>query len=245
MLSANATDAYFRRFNDMDVRVRACGRTPQDCQKQYLASIRYPTSTESTRLQDFTTHAKRQLLRSGYHKLLEFPTSQWKILVFPSALEGGFPHTHGDTILLPDTWILSASIDKAVQTLIHERIHIYQRYHPMETNALIQNGWNLTPSGYLAPQQKARANPDTNHLVYATQDGCPVMAQWPPRETPRHLGDTTMACALPDLPRSVSSADHPYELMAYILADLIVRNATSSMNPWERAALSWMQTYLT
>lgn len=263
MLAA-ATQAYFDRFNKADMQVRSCGPAPSDCQREYIAALRLPTAAEQLILSRLIEGARQKIRAAACHALLD----TWNVRVLPSRFESGFPHTHGDMIVLSDAWIqgaaspaaaaTAAATAAAVETLIHERIHVYQRYHPIETNMLIVHGWGLQPNRLLSSQSSVawRANPDTNGILYKDTSGCDIMAAYR-SNAPRSLSDTTSAaagtCALQHVPKEhmQHGSDHPYELMAYMIADLIVNGSSHSQNPtqddnnaWRAATQQWMREHL-
>ena len=102
--------------------------------------------------------------------------------------EGGMPHTHGPYIMLPiDMPILAA-------TLVHEKIHVYQRYHPIETALDAAEKYAIT--GFEYPDLGQRANPDTSRILYGDM-------------RPTYTPNAKTLADIQDL------RDHPHELEAY------------------------------
>jgi len=111
-----------------------------------------------------------------------------RVMIFNRAHEGGFPHTHGRYIMTP-------SLDKLTpSTYLHEQIHVYQRYHPAETNAILTKKYPIEGS----IGNNCRANPDTNTIQYAG-----LSAEYV--HNAKSLTDTK------------DTKDHPYEVMAYLV----------------------------
>jgi hypothetical protein len=79
-------------------------------------------------------------------------------------------------------------------TLLHEKIHVYQRYHTCEAIQIM----NLTNAitGFEYPELGLRANPDTNRILFTD-----IRPRWKNEAT--HMND------IDDI------RDHPFEIMAY------------------------------
>lgn len=94
----------------------------------------------------------------------------WKFAKLSDELEYSFPHTHSDTIFIPETMLKSDLSDKLIGTLVHEMIHVWQRKSPNRFEYLYQYHWKFTrvenicnSSKYL---KKMRSNPDIHHIFY-------------------------------------------------------------------------------
>jgi len=112
----------------------------------------------------------------------------WSFYAFSDG-ELPFPHTHGRHIMLPIAWIKklhTQNTEAIAKTLVHELIHIFQRFFPLESNALLRDAWNIQIVG--EGKSLIRDNPDLNWVRYTGH------------------GDS----------------EHPFELMAYRLADVII-----------------------
>lgn len=121
--------------------------------------------------------------------------------------EDGMPHTRLDVIFLPETIVTPDSDEEyLVDTLIHEKIHIYQRRYPedifkfIQANKFIQ--WKKR-----ADDPLARANPDLDPYIYISGRE-PMIAQYN-SDSPADISDVTI------YPINKPDYEHPYELMAY------------------------------
>jgi hypothetical protein len=170
-------EGYAERWNATDAQVR--GYVSVD---EYVESVRVTTLKEWWALRPVVAAARD----SEPEHLRKTP---YRILVFGRG-EGGAPHTHGPFIMLPH-----ATLHRITPaTLVHEKMHVYQRHHPIETVARIAQTYPIT--GFEYPEQNMRANPDTSRILFG--DMRPVYK--------------LDAAALTDIqdPR-----DHPYEIEAY------------------------------
>lgn len=153
--------------------------------EDYINGIRAISNDEYERLSEAMRLADR--LRAPYNKLASI---KWSLYAFKGG-ELPFPHTHGRHIMLPAEWIYNqneTNVSQTAKTLIHELIHIFQRYYPVESNALLVDSWGVRLVGF--GKSLLRNNPDLNWIKYADH------------------GDS----------------EHPFELMAYRLADIIMQD---------------------
>jgi hypothetical protein len=94
----------------------------------------------------------------NYKKLYKYP---WIIgCSKTNNYEFGYPHTRNNIIILNIDNIYDNNLYK---TLIHERIHIYQKLYPNDINKFL-NTYNIIKSR--KKNNYDRANPDTDNYVY-------------------------------------------------------------------------------
>ena len=128
----------------------------------------------------------------------------WKIcLTHGKEYEDGLPHTRGDKIFL------STNVDithtNLVSTLIHEKIHIYQRMYPQDTISFLEhNGYYRWKQRYGVP--RIRSNPDLDPLIYFHPQTKKPMVAFYTDDNPTHINDIVL-----DSPES----EHPFEQIAY------------------------------
>jgi hypothetical protein len=143
-------------------------------------------------------------------------------------LEGGMPHTRGDTIFLSSYYLANNidNIDKLTKTMIHEIIHIYQRNHNHDyIDFLKAHEWKVHPYN----GNDKRLNPDLDELVWkrpvqkgetATKStrveagGYKIYIALFNSRTPKDLKDINIKKA---------SEEHPYEYYAYKLSEEITK----------------------
>lgn len=189
---------------------------------------------------------------SQFTRISELP---WNIAVPREDVEGGLPHTLGSVIVMPLRYVRRGPFRDLVKTLIHEKVHVYQRVYPRETHALLLDQWRLTVVGFQERDPLARSNPDINELAYAGPSGA-VCRQVYTSSAPQSLFDSRVICVPTSLPHGragdtevdregYAGYEHPYEAMAYILADLAVSpRADVAAGPWRALAREWMVEYL-
>jgi hypothetical protein len=102
-----------------------------------------------------------------YKRILNIP---WNFIFLNANefIENNYPHTHADIIFLPSDFFLEP-IYSRVNTLIHEKIHIFQRLFPIPYHKILFNVFKLSVHSYLPKHPKyenIRQNPDNNLLLY-------------------------------------------------------------------------------
>lgn len=114
----------------------------------------------------------------------------WRIGFMKHKLyEDGLPHTRVDLIMLP-TRLAKASDRELVDTLFHEKVHIYQKAYPRDLERwLVHNGFERVRRR--TKGSRIRANPDIDGWVYKgpTPKGIREYKCLYNSETPRHIED--------------------------------------------------------
>ena len=197
---------YFDTFNETDKRLRFC--TNIDCKKDYMGSIRILSKTEYDYLFRISIQKINDLF--AMHKI--FVQIPWKIVICHDK-ESQFPHTHGDFIVLPDS-IFEKHANHIMQTLIHEKVHVYQRLYPCQTNILFTKFWGFKIKTICNYSDMRRSNPDINKIVYIDDNGNKFDNDYVENAT--KLGEIK------------DKRDHPNEMMAYIIQDYFMQNAVHS-----------------
>ena len=109
-------------------------------------------------------------LKKGYDKIIN--SIEWKFCFLNDGVENNLPHTIHDVIFLPCNF-LEIEQNNRVKILLHEKMHIFQRKYPCETNILYLNFWKLKP--FILEKndpikKHIRFNPDNNSFQYVYYD---------------------------------------------------------------------------
>ena len=201
---------YFGRFNSKDIALRKC-KSSKECKISYISSLREPTKKEKKLLAK-STKMIDDILRNKFNKLIEIP---WKFIIFGIENESGFPHTHGPFIMLPQDFQYLRDLEK---TLLHEKLHVFQRYYPLETNDLFVNYMGYRIFG-IEKSDNHRANPDTTIVVY--------MDRMQNIIDNSYKKDATKLIDITDM------RDHPNEIMAYELSEVLLNSIQEEKySPW-------------
>lgn len=220
-------DAFFKRLTSFDLLARQSHSTAH-YKKKYLTSIIDFSQEEKLGLEDFVK--KADIMTKRYNKLHRIP---WRFVKLSQGTEQDYPHTLQQYIMLPYNFISNTciSLKEKVKTLIHEKIHVFQRTYPSETRLLIRSYWGFRPV-CLSPQQLAqkRTNPDTDENIY--ERNLKTCLQEYKTEKPNGLYDSYLN------KDCVESYEHPFEQMAYILSDILVEGKMYTHD--HISALKWL-----
>lgn len=131
-------------------------------------------------------------------------TMPWKFMLTEGNYEQGLPHTREDCIFItPKT--IKDPLPTLVITLIHEKVHIYQRLYKQEfQKKLIQMNYQVIGLRSMVPL--LRANPDLDEYIYNDQRGTPMVSYYT-SEYPSSIQDV-----------KGSSYEHPNEEIAYTIS---------------------------
>jgi hypothetical protein len=204
---------YFINWNKLDYDARGIHQKHEQNAEymiqQTIAYIRPLNGIEKEHYDQLLAKCNGIIEESYYYNLAHVKADIW---ISNDNFEASLPHTHGTTIILPQKYI-SYSSDAQIKTLIHEKVHIFQRLFPIVCQKLYLNYWKLKISGihnkgyFSFISTKARSNPDNNNLIYS-ESGKHIIA--------KYLTDKSSLSEIDD------KRDHPNEMMAYIWTALIL-----------------------
>jgi len=183
-------DGYIRNLSVYDLRARNAESTDA-----YL-------KTAINSCMEFNEIQKDKLRVCALEALKYFNNNQnWTFALVSNSYEDGFPHTRSNIIFLSPV-ILNYSNSELIKTLIHESVHIYQRYNKETIDKyLYKNGYSI--SRLKDKNSKIRANPDLDNYIYKSRDGKELIAYYK-TDNPKGIGDVV-----------IIEGEHPFEVMAY------------------------------
>jgi hypothetical protein len=151
----DADEPYFSKLNAAEI----AGRTGQpvvgekleaaraDCRRRYQEGVREFTAAEQEMLRWYV--ARIGPMVKDYPAYADVP---WSFIKVSNSVEAGMPHTRGKHIVLSEVvlGLLAAlkaqNADSAMafggDVLIHEKSHVFQRYHPKLMAGLYANVWH-------------------------------------------------------------------------------------------------------
>lgn len=153
---------------------------------------------------------------SKYLNYKDIANIKWVLAITKSdnggKYENGLPHTRKHIIFLSQD-VLNYSEDEIIRLLIHEKIHIYQRYNEALFKTIIYN------MGYAdshdIPREKlkyVRSNPDVNNKIYKNKNTGELMICLYRSDKPQNINDIVT---------QNYSMEHPYEKIAYEISEYI------------------------
>jgi hypothetical protein len=161
--------------------------------------------------------------------------------------EQGLPHTRENVILLSKNVLKNDALN-LTNTLLHEKIHIYQRYNPKIFDTIIKEmGLKELDRKHFKQAKYIRSNPDTNNKLYyypTAKNGSGIGgildiitgiggdADEGTDAIPEYDIEKVMVCLYRnDKPNSINdviqknyTAEHPYEKIAYEIAENFYKN---------------------
>ena len=138
---------------------------------------------------------------------------QWKIgCVSGKLYENGLPHTRDDIIIISKQDVQMFSDTKLTKTLLHEKIHLYQKIYPNDIDIYIKKN-NFTKYKKRTNEDNIRANPDLDNWIYKDKDQNILKAVY--NENPSSIEDISYS------PFNSQSFEHPYEKMAIELEEFV------------------------
>lgn len=152
----------------------------------------------------------------------------WRFARLGDGLEMNYPHTIGTAIMLSDQFLRRGEGDRSLaETLIHEKVHVYQRMFPERAADLIERIYRFSRTDDRAalPPPLMRNNPDTDGRLYRSPQGQLVYMAFNGAR-PKSIADcsiTTTAATRRDAAWNPSMDEHPYERMAYEIASVAMR----------------------
>lgn len=165
----NDHDGYIRTLSQKDLRDRKC-KTQSEYKEMYLNNIMEFSPLQKERLKEYARQASEFLrtVRSPFIDNRIISGIPWKFARTSMILEKGHPHTRKDVIFLPKNSLDRPRIN-IVRTLVHEKIHVYQKMHSKKfVHSLLHNGYTVV--GRL-DNEKRISNPDTDGLIYRHPSG--------------------------------------------------------------------------
>lgn len=200
------------------------------------------------------------LISKGFtKKLIDIP---WKCAILVDGIENNLAHTFNDIIFLPITFFEKSSFKRRI-TLLHEKIHIYQRLYPIEVNKLFMHYWEIYPFDTIYNRRiqdpLLRSNPDLNEIIYTYYD--PNLMKYTIsycryNDSPKNISDSYVYTTHIDDTSSVSKSkpsdsyyniitnysihqtEHPNEVMACLVPEIVLNNRI------DEKTMNWLKQYL-
>ncbi len=180
---------------------------------------------------DYERHVIKRGIASA-NRLLEgfrnINTIDWVFAKLNNSIENGFPHTLGNVIFVSSHTLQT---EHFVKTLIHEKIHVYQRLFPEYTHALVHMYWGYTTHSRKTDIDDARNNPDLDEFVYSSNGKSAFYMRY--NDNPTNLNDASVFSVVNEV------YEHPFERMAYQISECVYKEQCP-----EGPLHAWMSKYL-
>lgn len=205
-------DGYFNSFTIYDLKVRDV-RDKEEYLNKVLNSTRDISTNDKERLIKLTKEADEKIKQINYEWFNGIKCADIKWIFGQTKgkiYENGLPHTRVNIIMLGDD-TLKQNDESLINTLIHEKVHLYQKRYPIDLEKYKEvNGFTRVRRRDV--NDKIRANPDTDEYIYRDSKGKEMMTIYNDNAT--GLEDTKTQ------PENNQSSEHPNEAMAIKIEDL-------------------------
>lgn len=208
----NNKDKYYDTFNENDLRVRNIENITEyyEIIKNSCISINNNYMDILDKITAIADNKIKKIKIKGFDGL-KASKIQWIIgVINDKKYEYGLPHTRNLIIVIPENIINNEEV--LLRVLIHEKIHIYQKIYSEDTKLWIKNK-GFVKYKLRAKSDNIRANPDIDKYIYKNDKNLIFMSKY--NEMPLTINDVTYQ------PINDYKYEHPFEIMAYTLEDLI------------------------
>ena len=211
-------DEYFKNMSKYDLKARNVTSIKEykniivDEQKysKYTLSLKdYIVLLLATIRADYYFYNLKHKMLPEHHNINKI---LWKFSIMKSSkYENMYPHTREDIIFIHISIIKDVNTlkdyYKFVGLLIHEKLHIYQRYNNIAIDNCLEK-LNIKRKYHRINFKLIRANPDLNNWVYQHNDK--LMLYEYVNEFPKSIND---------IKKKNSKYEHPYEMISYTIED--------------------------
>jgi len=165
---------------------------------------------------------------------------KWKFIQVRHYIENGYIHTIDDSIIVNDIFLRYTDLSEQIALAIHEKIHVYQRKFPEDCIRLLHS-WGFTNTNLSHPY--IRTNPDTDRMIWMYK-GSPLFSIYVSKNPSSVMDVVTIGnTSNIKVSKAVLHVDHPFEIMAYELANVITNGEYSpSLN--KKVTDMWLSSVL-
>ena len=207
-------DDYYKNFSDLDLKARKVNNI-----NEYYENIKKSCIDIDNNNMDILNYcisiANNKLKK---YKCIGFDgvkcaDLEWNIgLVKDKLYEEGYPHTRYNVIIIPLNLLKNES--QLIDTLIHEKIHVYQKTYPEDIEKYLEDNGFSKYKLRSDLNKYTRSNPDMDQWIYKNNKDEIMMTEY--MNNPKSIMDVKT------IPINNSKYEHPFEYMAY--------NITSKIN---------------
>ena len=211
----NDSDKYINNMSDADLYARKVKSKKEYLEKISKNAISFNIN-EKEKLYICSNNA--DIFLKNYNNIIDgkdLVLIKWKFALVNNIndnesieYEEGLPHTREDIIFL-SKYVLNNDNYNLTNILIHEKVHIYQRYNKEKIEKII-NDYGYKVSDSIKNKKLIRANPDLNDKIYFDSKNNTEMIGLYKSDTPNGINDVIL---------TNFSIEHPYEKMAYEIAE--------------------------
>ncbi len=208
-------DDYLKELTEYDIKAQK-SKTKKEYQSKIIESASSLTPEEKKKLLKACNRADNVLRKI---KLPGFDGEKaanldWNIaLTRGRKYEDGLPHTRLDTIFISDRHPLSYDDDQIAKTMLHEKVHVYERLFPEDIKIWMKHA-GYKPYKKWKDFKVARSNPDIDDWSYLDKDGKPLVVLYKTKN-PSSIHEVEYSN------NGDATTEHPYEVLAYSLEEYL------------------------
>ena len=206
-------DDYYKSFYSSDFKARNINSIDEYINK-IKKSVSNFTDEDIDKIKKSILNANNKLSKISFtwfdgNKSLTIP---WKLGIVNGKLyENGLPHTRNDIIILSKGKLNSYNIESLTNTLIHEKVHIYQKIYKNDILKYLSEN-NFKRVKKRSEDDNTRSNPDLDNWIY--QDSSEKLYKAIYNNNPNSIEDIEY------YPINKQSYEHPFEKMAIYIENI-------------------------
>lgn len=208
-------DNYMNNFSPIDLKVRNINNI-EEYKHNIKKSVIDISDSNKIILNKCITLANEKLNKiklNGFDGI-KCANIKWTIgLINGKLYEEGFPHTRYNVIIIPLSSLKNK--EKLVDTLIHEKIHVYQKMYSDDIDLYLKSN-GFTKFKLRKEFTNTRSNPDMDEWIYKNKNNQIMIAEY--NNNPTSIMDVKIQ------PIDNSKYEHPFEYMAYDITSNITSN---------------------
>lgn len=214
----HSPDDYYSKFNDIDFKVRNVNDL-DEYKDKIKNSVCTPSNSIIHKLKKaiYIADSKIKRISDKYNNsyygidLNKLNNIRWKIgIVCNNNYENGLPHTRHDVIIISSHNIYSDSLISLSTTLVHEKIHVYQKLYKDDCDLYLKNK-NFKKFKKITKSDNIRVNPDIDNYTYIDNKNRIYKAEYLPNA--KTISDVRLY-------DNDQTFEHPLETMAIEIANL-------------------------
>jgi hypothetical protein len=208
-------DDYLKSLSPFDIQAQR-SKSVKDYENKIIAAADSFTPDEKRRLEKACRKVDEILKKINIPGFdgKKAASLDWNIaLTRGNNYEEGAPHTRLNVIFLNDLHPLSYDDKQLKKTLLHEKVHVYERLYPNDIDIWLKdNGFHKYKKW--DDYKIARSNPDINEWSYKNKNGVEMVVLYN-NKNPTSIHQVKY-------PKfNDPASEHPYETLAYTLEEYI------------------------
>jgi hypothetical protein len=197
-------DNFFSKLNKINLKARNV-QSIDDYKNNISKAIYEPLLIDKLRILYCIYKINKLRIEADWVNNDKFHNLPWSIIMVKNKLyENNYPHTRYNNIILNEDSCIN--IDSLLNTLLHERLHVYQKTEIKDIDKYITKHYTIIK----VDKSLYRVNPDINDYTYMDKNNNIYSCKYK-SQNPTSLNDVIYT------PINDAKYDHPYEKMVYDL----------------------------